>query len=529
MVDICSLVRATALAAFTLLFQTRGLLAAVSPDVSPDPAGHVVLVVWDGMRPDFIRPDLTPHLWNLRTNGVFFKGNRSVYVSSTEVNGTALATGDYPGHSGIIANKMYFPEINLLEPAATENPGTIRRFDALSGGKYLEGPTIAETVQKAGFRTAVAGSKDVCLLHDRSNSRSSDAARQSPVVHAGRALPSSLLRSIKQRNGADFPASAIPNKARDEWTTEALLRTFWQTDVPRFSLLWLSEPDASQHNSSPGSSNALAAVAHSDAELGEVLKALEAKGVRNKTDVFVVSDHGFSTISSGPDVCELLRKAGFAAYRKLEDPERGEILVVGLGGSVLFYVMDHDEPTIRALVKFLQNSEFAGVIFSRLQIPGAFSLEQGRIDCGARRPDVALAMRWEQGTNRFGAPGFLIADAGKKGAGTHGSLSPFDLHNTLVACGPHLRRGFVDEFPSGNIDVAPTILWLLGINPAAPMDGRVLLEAMAGQTPTDAQPATKTLEAACATKDGQWKQYLKLSTIEGRVYFDEGNGTQETR
>jgi predicted AlkP superfamily pyrophosphatase or phosphodiesterase len=62
-----------------------------------------------------------------------------------------------------------------------------------------------------------------------------------------------------------------------------------------FSLLWLSEPDASQHAGSPGSSNALAPISSSDRELGVLLPALHKKALRDKTDIFVVSDHRFSS------------------------------------------------------------------------------------------------------------------------------------------------------------------------------------------------------------------------------------------
>ena len=51
------------------------------------------------------------------------------------------------------------------------------------------------------------------------------------------------------------------------------------------------------------------------------------------------------------------------------------VMVVGLGGSVLFYVMDRVEPVIRRLVEFLQTSDFGGVIFSRIRLEGTFPLE----------------------------------------------------------------------------------------------------------------------------------------------------------
>ena len=63
------------------------------------------------------------------------------------------------------------------------------------------------------------------------------------------------------------------------------------------------------------------------------------------------------------------------------------------------------------------------------------------------------------------------------GEGTHATLSPYDTHNTLVACGPDFRSGREHEAASSNIDVAPTILRLLGISAAREVDGRVLSEA----------------------------------------------------
>ncbi|MGH7969759.1 MAG: alkaline phosphatase family protein, partial [Limisphaerales bacterium] len=83
-------------------------------------AEHVVLIVWDGMRPDFVTPQYTPTLYDLAQRGTFFARHHSVYVSTTEVNGTALATGMYPEHSGIIANTEYRPDLNWLSSYATE-------------------------------------------------------------------------------------------------------------------------------------------------------------------------------------------------------------------------------------------------------------------------------------------------------------------------------------------------------------------------------------------------------------------------
>src|SRR5437867_10609580 len=73
-------------------------------------AEHVVVIVWDGMRPDFITPQYTPVLYSLAQDGVFFRNHHPAYISSTEVNGTAIATGMHPDRSGIMANSDYRPE-----------------------------------------------------------------------------------------------------------------------------------------------------------------------------------------------------------------------------------------------------------------------------------------------------------------------------------------------------------------------------------------------------------------------------------
>src|SRR2546423_15151822 len=95
--------------------------SGAEPSAPKGKAQHVVLVVWDGMRPDFITPQYTPTLYRMALQGVFFKNHHPLYISSTEVNGTAMATGAYPNRSGIIANRDYRPEIGWSDSLGTES------------------------------------------------------------------------------------------------------------------------------------------------------------------------------------------------------------------------------------------------------------------------------------------------------------------------------------------------------------------------------------------------------------------------
>jgi arylsulfatase A-like enzyme len=497
--------------------------------VSAGKAEHVVIIVWDGMRPDFIRPQYTPTLCQLAQQGVFFKHHHPVFVSSTEVNGAALITGAYPEHSGLWGNRDYRPEISWLDADATEALETVRRGDFLSGGHFLAAPTLTEILHGAGFRTVVAGTKPVALLLDRGWGRISASAQESITLYSGHTVPPAALDAlVKANDDKAFPSVTYPNVAEDAWTTKALIHGLWKKEVPKLSVLWLSDPDYSQHDSGPGSDTAVGGLQSADRNLAAVCKALEENKVRDQTDIFIVSDHGFSTIERAVDVADLLKRANFKATRKFEDPEPGEILVIGLGGSVALYVVGHDPVVIRDLVEFFQASDFAGVIFSALPVEGTFPLAQVRI-ASTNAPDLLVSMRWCTARNDFGAPGGVISDGGKRGKGTHASLSRFDLHNTLVAVGPDFRAGFLDELPSGSADLGPTILWLLGLFPPLPMDGRVLTEALVGGHEPPPKAEQKTVEASHAGSLFHWRQYLKFSTVGKAIYFDEGNGESVLR
>jgi arylsulfatase A-like enzyme len=464
-------------------------LSFASPLFAAGKAKHIVVIVWDGLRPDSINERDTPTLHKLARDGVFFQNHHAVYLSSTEVNGVAMATGAYPARNGVLANREYRPGINPLKRTEIESPDAIRKGDELTGGHYLKLPTLAELLRKAGLKVAIAGAKPIVTLHDRS--------------HAV---------TVKQPDGA---------------ATRALLAE-WDDGVPAFSVLWLSEPDATQHNTGPGSAKSREALRGSDRNLALVLDELDAKRARKQTDIFVVSDHGFSTITRTVDVAGELKKAGFGAYREFKQPPAaGDVMVVGNGGSVLLYVIGRDKSLVQKIVEFLQQQDWPGVLFTREPMTGTFTLDQARLNT-ADAPDIVVSLRWSDEKNDAGIAGGLVSDGVSRvpGQGNHASLSRYDMRATLVAAGADFRRGMVDQLPSGNADLAPTILWLLNIPQPAEMDGRVLVEAAVHGADARTFPAieTHTLERAYDSQRFVWKQYLHVTEFAGAIYFDEGNG-----
>ena len=151
-----------------------------------------------------------------------------------------------------------------------------------------------------------------------------------------------------------------------------------------------------------------------------------------------------------------------------------------------------------------------------------------------------VALRWSPDKSSNGTPGLVFCDASerKAGQGMHVTLSRFDMHNTLIAAGPDFRRGELDDLPSGNVDLAPTILQILGIKAPLKMDGRILTEAMlssdidatsrnggfqSAESASSRKSETKTIEATKDFPSDMWHQSLKIAGVGSTIYLDEAD------
>lgn len=159
------------------------------------------------------------------------------------------------------------------------------------------------------------------------------------------------------------------------------------------------------------------------------------------------------------------------------------IVVAANGGSDYFYVPGHDQNTVRNLIRFLQQREEYGAIFvdSRYgAMPGTLSMSQVNLENATRRdngqPDVVVSFNWDDTATVQGKTGIEFESTGGQ-RGMHGSFGPTDVHNTMIASGPSFRKGATVGTPTGNVDVAPTVAYLLGLM-MGQADGRVVNEAL---------------------------------------------------
>ena len=106
------------------------------------------------------------------------------------------------------------------------------------------------------------------------------------------------------------PGTLTANIAQQDYfadvTTRAILPLFKERDKPFALVYWSRDPDGTQHYQGdslnaliPGINGptSLAAIRNADDNLARLRAALSELGLLNSTDIIVVADHGFSTIS----------------------------------------------------------------------------------------------------------------------------------------------------------------------------------------------------------------------------------------
>ena len=144
-------------------------------------------------------------------------------------------------------------------------------------------------------------------------------------------MPPTVRQETLNLLGPFLTEQSNTSEQRNAYATRALTDILWRDGLPEFSLLWLSDPDLTQHDYSPGAPPSLAAIKNSDRNLTAVLETLKKKNARNQTDIFVVSDHGFSTIERGIDFPAALCAAGFDAVAAFQQaPQAGQVMLNAL-------------------------------------------------------------------------------------------------------------------------------------------------------------------------------------------------------
>jgi arylsulfatase A-like enzyme len=221
--------------------------------------------------------------------------------------------------------------------------------------------------------------------------------------------------------------------------------------------------------------------------------------------VIVTSDHGFSTVRGRLGVTEALIEAGLKASKDSLD-------VIVTGGFVC--VPDGNHERTEAVARCLMSIDGVGAVFSGARgeaLEGTLPMSLLGAASGLA-PDIIFSPDWDDEPNAFGVPGTVRGST--DGSAHHGSLSRWEVRNTLVAAGPGFQQGLVSDLPAATIDIAPTLAALLGLGPFA-ADGRVLVEALAEE---DDPPSLKRIVRTA--EHAGFRQEVRMAVVGTTPYVD---------
>lgn len=479
---------------------------AQTTTIARDARSQLLLVI-DGLRPDYVTADVMPRLHALGQRGVFFEAHHAVYPTVTRVNSSSIATGAYPETHGLLGNTIYSERTSPTRGLDTSKYQELEAM-AAAEGTLLTAPTLGESLQRAGKRMVVigAGSSGSAMLL-------SHLVSGGAVIHPELIGPTTVQERVMSALGP-APAEAIPNNRRNSWAVDAYLKVALSELHADVTAIWFGDPDATAHATGMGSDTTRQALRFVDGEIGRIEDALRSRGLLTRTNILVTSDHGFSTHTG-----ELTLAAAVAPFTRTLPDGTPDIIVtegaINVRGTP-------DAARVAAIVAALQKRPEIGAIFTRPAsegstqgvVPGTLSFNVARWN-HARSGEILVSGNWTRDKNDAGFEGTTT----QGGVAGHGTSSPYDIHNTLIAVGPDFRERTRSPVPTANVDLAPTLLKILGVPAPPTMTGRAIEEALRdGPTPASLT-VTRTVESA-RTPTGDYEVAAHISTVNGRRYLD---------
>jgi predicted AlkP superfamily pyrophosphatase or phosphodiesterase len=406
-------------------------------------ARHVLVVSLDGVYPELYLSESSqlhiPNLLRLKHEGSYAEGVRGVYPSVTYPSHTTLVTGRLPAEHGIYTN------------IAVREAGKMPH-EWFWYASAIKAPTLWDEARRHHLTTAgvswpvTAGAAidwNVPEIWDPATEERFDLQYVTKFATPG------LIPEVLASLGPPVPGT-------DTDTLRARLAIYLIKKYrPNLMLVHLTGFDNVQHTAALGSPEAQAVLARVDERLGEIVRAVEEGDLKDSTDIFVVSDHGFAPIERYLQPNVLLVKAGLLTANEKGYVTGGRVATVANGGS--FFIYWPEEQNLRGeVLAALKPLLDQGALWGVIERPGLANL-------GAE-PAVQLALEAPDGVSfGRGASGEAVGKL-RAPAGTHGYL-PFRkaMEASFIAWGPRIKKG-IDLHHIPMTVVAPTVLKDLGID-----------------------------------------------------------------
>lgn len=337
-------------------------------------APHSLVIVLDGLRPDYVDPELMPNLCTVRERGIVSQ-HHAVYPSKTRVQSASIATGCFPDEHGLVNNSLWLPDVRDRQ-IDTSDAERLLHIERNTDEELLTAPSLGEILESHDKTLFAAGScttgANLLVNHKRTGVGVFNAR--------GFIAPTSRADAAERAIGP-FPDTAVPNINQNRWASDAYLQFGLERPTPPdVGILWFSDPDITMHQYGVGHPKALEAVKRLDEELGRLFEGLRTRNLKEETNIFVVADHGFSTDDGDLDVSKVLANHGLQEHVTVVD-------------NTQIYV--HEQYESQHIVRLLRKTDGVGAVFARPasdeidSLSGTLPLDHARVNHD-RTADILL-------------------------------------------------------------------------------------------------------------------------------------------
>ncbi len=474
--------------AVCLALMAQTVQAAPPPTAQPTPIRHVVLISIDGLHEfdmtRFIHDHPKSALAQLARQGVQYRQSFTPAPADSFPGLMALVTGGTPGQTGVFYDVSYD---RALSPAGSDchTTGAVAAFDekvdrpGVDGGlptidpallprdprrdcapvyphQYLRVNTVFNVIHAAGGYTAWTDKHPVYEIVN------------GPDGHGVDDLYTPEIGADAEGNlsaGEDkITASIHRTEAYDDGKMTAVLNELSgrthdgsrAAPVPMLTGLNLQAVNVGQKTAgyrnaqgqpTPGLEGA---IAHCDFELQRLRDTLAQQHLTQSTLVIVAAKHGNGPVA--PGTVRRIDRTKLEAVIDHAAPEQTAQLTVDRG-ALLWLKSPADLPAVRAAL--LRHQAELGI--DSILSGAALAQHFGVSIHDARLPDVMI---------KTGA-GVIYVKPGDQKLAEHGGWRANDRHVALLIASPALANpGRVIHTSVSNTQVAPTILWSLGLPPA---------------------------------------------------------------
>jgi predicted AlkP superfamily pyrophosphatase or phosphodiesterase len=449
-----------ALAVLLLLAMPFARYLTAHAQVSASPY-HIVIISLDGFTARALAdPALPlPTLRRLAKAGATAKSMRPVNPTVTWANHTSMITGVTPAKHGVVYNGLLVRE-----------PGLPPRVEPWRDkADMVHVPTLYDIAHAHDLTTAQV---DWVAIWNAPTVTWEFRERPDPQG----AIAQEMIKAgiVSQDDVDTFAAKNIV--FRDQVWTEAAAHII-RLHKPNLMMFHLLTLDSMQHRYGPDTLAAQSTMAHLDAQVADIVRAVEEAGIAPQTTFFIVSDHGFKRVKRQINPNAALVKAGLV---QMADGKavQAEAWVVPEGGSAVAYVTvpDPDGARLDRLRDALAGIEGIEKVIEPADYPAyGLPLPSASDQMGA------LFLTAKEGYAFTAAVGDqLLNDATEGGFGAHGYVSTDpELGAIFIASGRGIEPGVMLDSVN-TIDLAPTMAQLLGLELTG-VDGSVLTRILSGR------------------------------------------------